>query len=99
MMIGGTVIEAVKHGESVWINTRDGRSTCAISVKACAKASSVSEGDSIWWHGEKAYWSPKCVTGGKEYSLDRVEKCGVSKPPASRLIDGQECNGYPKGGV
>lgn len=99
-MIGGTVIETIVLPEKVWINTKEdtSTSTCAIYVENSAKSRSVSEGDSVWWQSDTAYWTPACMRtkqcdhdhhvsckkAGVDYDikLRRIGFSGVSRPGA-----------------
>lgn len=91
-MVGGTVIETIELEDRVWINTKDHGDTCAIYVKACAKARSVAEGDTVWWQGNMAMWTPVCLkylgdarVGGKHYDIQlrRIGYSGVKRPDVS----------------
>lgn len=79
-MVGGTVIETLVGTDRVWINCRDKHgSECAIFVERTDESRAISEGDSIWWQGVHAYWTPK----GKPFHdrpLRRRGASGVTKP-------------------
>lgn len=97
-MIGGIVVETVIVGDRVWINCEEERSSsqCAIYVKNTAKARCVSPGDTVWWQGVRALWTPhfnrgktcdhthhySCKRVGKDYDieLERIGFSGVPKP-------------------
>jgi hypothetical protein len=83
-MVGGKVVEAftcVVRGESrVWINTQDRHEgECAIYVESSWPARSVSEGDSIWWQGPWAMWTPKS-RAFSDLKLRRIGFSGVNRP-------------------
>lgn len=86
-MVGGRVIETIPcvvDGEArVWINVRGTRgehgNTCAVYVEDAPSARSVSEGDSLWWQGSWAFWTPR-VGGFSDYRLRRIGCSGVSRP-------------------
>lgn len=90
-MVGGIVIETIELEDRIWINCSDRRGqTCAIYVCKSAKSRCVSEGDSIWWHGPFALWTPafnrgkpsKEIRANRDYDikLDRLGCSGVSRP-------------------
>lgn len=83
-MVGGKVIETIVVGDRVWVNTQDKRDTCAIYVENTAESRTISEGDSLWWHGGHAYWTAKNRHGkpvGKvDYKLKRRGYSGVKRP-------------------
>ena len=82
-MVGGTVIEIIDTGPTLWINCRglgsEKYDECAIYVERSDAARSVSEGDSIWWHGRWAYWAPQSREF-TDYPLARVGFSGVPRP-------------------
>jgi hypothetical protein len=58
-MSGGKVIHTVVMRDRVWVGTDDGHEKCATYVERNAKSRTISEGDSLWWQGGRAYWTPK----------------------------------------
>lgn len=87
MSVGGTVIETVISGDCVWINTKEKpeyRSECAIYVDNTPEARAVSEGDTVWWQGGFAFWTPKNKHGKRvgpvEVKLKRRGASGISRP-------------------
>lgn len=93
-MIGGKVIETIELEDRVWINTQEknSSSTCAIYVKKDAKSRAVSEGDTVWWQGAWALWTPafianqpncdhrhhvSCKRAGKDYDI-QLKRIGFS---------------------
>lgn len=99
MSVGGTVTETVVAGDKVWIDTREREqclSTTAIYVENTPAARVVSEGDSVWWQGSYAFWTPKRDgkrLGPIEVKLKRVGCSGVSKP-APRVCSLFEASDY-----
>lgn len=97
MSVGGVVIEAlpcvVRGEERVWINTREPQNgdECAIYVEASPEARSISEGDSVWWQGGWAMWTPRrsvgrrqvAITDWSDRKLRRIGCSGVNRPPRS----------------
>lgn len=95
-MIGGKVIEIIdcKDDNRIWINCREWlsteqrflRSECAIYVERDAKARSVSEGDTVWWQGGYAMWTPQGFhPNGRtgidfDIRLNRIGGSGVKRP-------------------
>lgn len=82
-MIGGTVIETVETPDKIWINCREERSgdECAIYVEKDARARTVAEGDSVWWQGRQAMWTPKGFHPNGKSGIDydiRLKRIGFS---------------------
>lgn len=79
MSIGGTVTETIILPDKIWINTKEKehyRSECAIYVEDSPAARCVSKGDTVWWQGNTAYWTPKNKNG---QPIERKDgKCSVS---------------------
>jgi hypothetical protein len=71
----------MERAARVWINTRETQSNheCAIFVADDKVSRSVSVGDSISWHGECAYWTPK-NHAFEDMPLKRIGCSGVSRP-------------------
>lgn len=85
MSVGGRVVETIDLPEQqrVWVNTEERASgeRCAIYVERTDAARAVSPGDSLWWQGEHAYWTP--VKAGRpfsDYQLTRIGGSGVARP-------------------
>lgn len=93
MSVGGTVVEVVDVPARglVWVDTREhqtARQTVAIYVERTPEALSVSEGDSVWWQGPWAFWTPR--TGSLKHDPPFVDKklkrhgySGVERPKES----------------
>ncbi len=76
--------EALSFGQErearVWVNAKDKHGgTCAIQVADTPAARCISEGDSIWWQGRHAFWTPKSGAFS-DYKLQRIGYSGVSRP-------------------
>ncbi len=87
MSVGGKVIETIDIGNRVWINTQENPSeSCAIFVERTSQSLCISEGDSVWWQGSYAYWTPKNRQGKRvgsvEVRLKRIGFSGVSRKTA-----------------
>jgi hypothetical protein len=86
MSVGGKVVEVVICTDKVWINTKEKDATLgvAIYVERSPQALAVSNGDSVWWQGQYAYWTPKNRAGqtyaGSDIKLRRIGCSGVSRP-------------------
>lgn len=90
MSVGGTVVEIVDDPirERVWVDTKErqeSRRTVAIYVERSPEALSITEGDSLWWQGSYAYWTPR--TGRFvdappfcDRAIRRVSGSGVPRP-------------------
>ena len=97
-MVGGRVIETIVLPEKVWVNVRDGEprksknNECAIYVEKNAKSHCISEGDSLWWQGGFAMWTPahkRDQKGGKcgvDYDIEipRRGYSGVNRPEEAK---------------
>jgi hypothetical protein len=59
MSVGGKVVETIVLPDKVWVNTSDHGDLCAIYVERTAEARSIDIGDSLWWQGRYAYWTPR----------------------------------------
>lgn len=82
-MVGGRVINIVRLPDSVWVqceettryydargrHSREYSSTCAIRVK---DAKEMKVGDSLWWQGSRAMWTPKPDDGREDIVLERI---------------------------
>lgn len=85
-MIGGTVIETIVLPDKVWVNCEDDHNSdrCAIYVKNTAKSRTISNGDTVWWQGGWALWTPRDSHGkaiGKaDIRIERVGFSGVRRP-------------------
>ena len=79
-MVGGIVTETNRDNDHIEIVVQDGGEKLAIKVEVSEKARCVSEGDSIWWQGRKAYWTPRCSKKNPDIVLRRI---GYSYAPKS----------------
>lgn len=71
-MVGGEVINIVKTADGTWVQCLDttyGDQTSAIRVK---DAKEMKTGDRLWWHGTRAYWTPKPDDGREDIVLERI---------------------------
>ncbi len=91
MSVGGTVVETIvvtAHGKkptTVWIDTREKPhylSTTAIYVEDSPEARCVDVGDTVWWQGNVAYWTPKDKRGEPIERADK--KLNVANVPLKR---------------
>jgi hypothetical protein len=87
-VIGGTVSEVVWLEDRIWVEVVDpsesGRGDlCAIYVRRCTVSEEIKVGDSLWWQGGYAYWTPfreklkAHMRSGFDYDL-RIPKIGYS---------------------
>jgi len=91
-MIGGIVIETVIQPKRIWVNTVESsercNSKCAIYVERNDKSERIRPGDSLWWQGGSAMWTPyenkskPNLKGGVDYDIriPRIGFSGASKP-------------------
>lgn len=92
MSVGGKVVETIVLPDKVWVNTHDGASgckrmdckghTCAIYVERTVESRSISEGDTVWWQGQWAFWTPANAVF-HERKLKRIGFSGVSRPAST----------------
>lgn len=90
MSVGGVVIETVVLDDRVWICTRDVLygDEVAIYVERTPEARSVSEGDTIWWQGPWALWTPRLGPCGFKPFIDKkLRRIGYSGVPHPLDID------------
>lgn len=61
-MVGGKVEQTIDCGDRMWVIVRgtgsEQSNLCAIFVERTPESRSISEGDSIWWQGAHAFWTP-----------------------------------------
>jgi len=79
-MVGGEVTEAFIHPESqgkIYVNTKDKNAECAIYVERNILSEKIKPGDSLWWQGRKAYWTPKKNRLFAEESEKLGHKCSI----------------------
>lgn len=82
-MTGGTVIKTNGDYDHIEIVVEDEGEKLAIKVQVTAKSRSISEGDSVWWQGRNAYWTPKNHKGEwiKEACDIAIPRIGYSYTP------------------
>lgn len=81
-MVGGKVIEKVDTGNRYWVNVQDTtytKDTCAIYIEKNSDAQGVEVGDSLWWQGRYAMWTPKSRDFA-DRKIPRIGFSGVSRP-------------------
>lgn len=91
-MIGGIVTALVAKEDRIWVDCEEKNSTskCAIYVKRTEQSQKIKPGDSIWWQGGFALWTPfentrskhRHLRGGVDYDIriPRIGCSGVAKP-------------------
>lgn len=81
-MVGGKVIETIIVDDRVWVNVRDRtypKETCAIYVERNPVSEAISEGDSLWWQGRLAFWTP-VGANFSDLEIPRRSYSGVARP-------------------
>ncbi len=88
MSVGGQVVRVVHEKDAVWVSTREivhrrgvrglAREQVAIYVQATDEAREIKTGDSLWWQGRNAYWTPKPDDGREDVPIPRI---GYSHEP------------------
>lgn len=81
MSVGGRVVETIVLEDRVWVNTEEPASgdLCAIYVERTPESRTIGEGDSLWWQGRTAYWTPT-NRAFEDMELERIGFSGVSRP-------------------
>jgi hypothetical protein len=77
-MVGGKIIEIRKLAEKTLVWCIDNYDECAVYVAAVP--AEARPGDSFWWQGRHAYWTPK-DRSKVDVPLDRI---GFSFDPRRR---------------
>lgn len=98
MSVGGRVVETILMPGRVWVNTREPQSgdLCAIYVESTPAARCITEGDSVWWQGQRAFWTPRAgsfrdAAPFSDMSLRRIGCSGISRQQAVELKAELEC--------
>jgi hypothetical protein len=88
MSVGGRVIEVIAvSADKVWVNTDDAPTgyrpnPCAVYVHPAGQ--DIQVGDSLWWQGREAYWTPQGRPFGvSDISLEKIGFSGVRRPDGS----------------
>jgi hypothetical protein len=79
MSVGGKVLETIVLSDRVWVNTIDDGHECAIYIMRTPESRSISEGDTVWWQGKHAFWTPK-GRPFRDRELLRIGFSGVRRP-------------------
>ena len=92
-MVGGIVVRTERvDSERLWVLVRgrgcESRQECGVDV--VDDTTEILPGDSLWWQGDKAMWTPQDATGercGIDYDiqLKRTSGSGVPSPTTRRL--------------
>lgn len=86
MSVGGVVLETIVLADKVWVNTAEPqypKSHCAIYLERTDEARTIAEGDSLWWQGQWAFWTPRSLSGEPPFSdrrIRRISGSGVNRP-------------------
>ncbi len=83
-MVGGIVIEAAERDGKIFVDCRDRQysDTCAIWVEKNDDSVLIRIGDTVWWQGDWAMWTP-CglefigVRQGVDFDI-RIPRIGYS---------------------
>jgi hypothetical protein len=82
-MVGGKIIKVVQLPDSTWVNCEEhgyyydkSGKRCASHYDQCAirieRNTEVKVGDSLWWQGPWAMWTPKPDDGREDVRLKRL---------------------------
>lgn len=87
-MVGGMVVAVQEDGDRIYINYQEriGRrrpETCAIYVEHNSDSEQIRPGDTVWWQGKRAMWTPydRRVV---DREIPRRSYSGVGPPAARR---------------
>jgi hypothetical protein len=84
-----TDTETVEFGRErearVWINVCEHGRECAVFVADTPEARSVSPGDTLWWQGREAFWTPR-TKAFSDRALRRIGFSGVSRPALAAAL-------------
>lgn len=88
MSVGGKVVEIIVLPNKVWVDTKERpeySGTCAIYVERTAESLCIEVGDSLWWQGDSAFWTPrrrdmKTDPPFNDKPLRRLGFSGVARP-------------------
>lgn len=101
-MVGGMVITTIEDGNRIYVNcqervARRQPETCAIYVVRNSDSEQIRPGDSVWWQGKWAMWTPRknmvstnCYKHAAKCGVDfdiqipRASYSGVKSPMAAR---------------
>lgn len=86
-MIGGIVLQTIVFDDRVWVDTVEREEycngTCAVYVERNENSDKIKPGDSLWWQGGFAMWTPyenkgkSGNRGGIHYDI-QIPKIGFS---------------------
>jgi hypothetical protein len=86
-MVGGIVTQTIVLADKVWVDCEepDSPSKSAIYVERNATSERIQPGDTVWWQGGYAMWTPYGTNGtrcGKDYDIKirRIGFSGVKRP-------------------
>lgn len=92
-MVGGIIIDVVTvDSQQVWVETEERvfdpkagtytpRGRCGLYVNPGGHK--LKRGDSLWWQGASAFWTPKPERGGMhDVELARIGFSGAPRPEA-----------------
>lgn len=78
-MVGGIVVDVIWHDDRIVVDCADcvnsGRG--AISLVRNADSEAICWGDSLWWQGRTAYWTPKGARQAADTPIPRTSLGGV----------------------
>jgi len=83
-MVGGTVGGIRVLEDRIWVNCWDKPykhiEECAIYVERNADSEQIKIGDSLWWQGRFALWTPRPEDGRHDVEIPRIGYSGVPDP-------------------
>jgi len=88
MSVGGKIVEVLDTEDSYWVNTYDDHVECAVYIdKEGGKEPQV--GDTLWWQGRKAYWTPQPHTDGDPFdiAIPKISGSGVNRPRPEEIVN------------
>jgi hypothetical protein len=92
-MVGGTIVEVLFEKDRIFLNVQDKtypKDRCGIYVVRDSDTERIETGDSVWWQGNKVFWTPTATLPGSDvvdYPLDRASYSGVGHPYGEDVLD------------
>ena len=84
IMTGGTVIVTNGDYNHIEIVVEDDGEQLAIKVEVNEDSRAIETGDSMWWQGRKAYWTPTSLDGYRDDI--EIARIGYSYKPAVSIL-------------
>jgi len=77
MSVSGNIVQIYEGTDRLWVNTHDHGDYCAVFIEKTENK--IELGDTLWWQGGKAFWTPKDKSV-VEVPINRIGCSGVNHP-------------------